>query len=291
MRSLKASQMAENRAIQRKKRMAHDDHNISFHFLNSAMGRCLSECENDPQSGLQHSSVHFFYSERSQGFWDSLKELIATHYCSSRQFPALLPLIMKHHKVSFLADCLRFVHDISEFHLIQFVQFFLRSSTSKELRNYLISCSPETAKLSYLEMVEVALNLVVRKPTSDMFLLPALESLTGGEVVQLMSYLRNHICGTTLVTYDRLSIILPGFKYPSVTQAVVWLTALLDVQLQVILCSKECSSFLLDLSVLVQEQVQITSELRSVSGQVQNLMHRREGQPMKKNYSIETFMI
>jgi len=124
-----------------------------------------------------------------------------------------------------------------------------------------------------------------------MFLRPALELLKGDEVVQLLNFLRNRICGTPLVSYDRLASIFPDFKYPSVTQAVVWLTALLDVQLSVVLCSKECASFLLDLSVLIHEQVQLTTELRAINGQIWNLLHRREGQPIKKNYSVEKFLI
>jgi hypothetical protein len=56
-----AHQAAENRAIQRKKRMAHDDHNLSFNFLHSVLGRCLKECEEDPKSGLEIVFSFFFW--------------------------------------------------------------------------------------------------------------------------------------------------------------------------------------------------------------------------------------
>jgi hypothetical protein len=198
---------------------------------------------------------------------------------------------MKNRRISLLFDSLRYIHDISEFHLVQLIQFFLQPSISNDLREYFKSSSSEPFSFSHQEVVEIALNMVVKKHTSDMFLRPALEMLQGDEVVHLLGFLRNRICGTPLVSFERLSTSLPDLKYPSVTQAIVWLTGLLDVQLSAVLCSKECASFLLDLSVLIHEQVQATTELRAINGQIWNLLHRREGQPIKRNYSIEKFLI
>ena len=64
--------------------------------------------------------------------------------------------------------------------------------------------------------------------------------------------------------------------------------ALLDSQLSTILFSEVCSSVLLDLSLATKEQVGEVKELQTISGELWNVMNRREGKSqMQGVYSYE----
>ena len=180
---------------------------------------------------------------------------------------------------------------------MKIIQFLVQSTVNgvkfERLAQSHFKVSEDERVLSNKEIVELLLNLLLRRPVNDDFLRLALTMLKENDVIFLLLKLKERLAGESCFKIGgELTISEVIFKSPSLEHCLEWTMSLIDSHLSTLLFSKECCSLLLDISLLVQEEILISKELSTIAGHLWNLTHRKEAKFRSQgSYSIETFCV